>query len=98
MDVPHLVVQIVIAIACGLIANILVPRNIPGKFAGLILIGLAGVWLGEWGYSLLRREYGVDHQFLHWQIEGVLIIPAVLGAAVILYLITAIIKWGRYGV
>ncbi|HEY9623319.1 MAG TPA: hypothetical protein V6C78_23385 [Crinalium sp.] len=98
MDVPHLVVQIVIAIVCAGIANILVPRTIPGKLAGLILIGLTGVWFGEWGYWLIRQEFGIDHPLLSWQIQGVLILPAVLGSAVILYTITAILKWWKYGV
>jgi uncharacterized membrane protein YeaQ/YmgE (transglycosylase-associated protein family) len=97
MDVPHLVVQVAIAIGCAVLANILVPRTIPGKFAGLILIGLAGVWLGEWGFLLLNKEYGIDHPLFHWQIEGVFIIPAVLGSTVILYVITALLKWGKYG-
>jgi uncharacterized membrane protein YeaQ/YmgE (transglycosylase-associated protein family) len=96
MDINHVLIQIVIAVICAGVANILVPRRIPGKLVGLILIGWAGVWLGDWGFALLRREYGINFPFLTWQIQGVLIIPAILGCAVVLYLVTTFIKWGRY--
>ncbi len=97
MDIPHLVVQVVVAIVCAGVSNILIPRRIPGKFLGLILIGLAGVWVGEWGFWLLRQRFGINYWFLYWQIQGVLIIPAIIGSAIVLYLITTFLKWGRYG-
>jgi uncharacterized membrane protein YeaQ/YmgE (transglycosylase-associated protein family) len=96
MDIPRLVVQLVIAIVCAGIANILVPRRIPGKLTGLVLIGLAGVWLGQWGFDLLRQEYGINYEALRWQIEGVYILPAIIGSAIVLYVLTAIIKLGRF--
>lgn len=96
MDLPHLIVQIVIAILCAGIATILIPRRIPGKLIGMILIGLTGVWLGEWGIGLLRQRYGINYSFLNWNIEGVPIVPAIIGSAVILYLVTSFLKWGRY--
>lgn len=96
MDIPHLIVQIVIAILCAGIATILIPRRIPGKLIGMIAIGLAGVWLGEWGAELLRQGYGINYSFLNWNIEGVPIVPAIIGSAIILYLVTSFLKWGRY--
>lgn len=96
MDIPHLIVQIVIAILCAGIATILIPRRIPGKLIGMIAIGLAGVWLGEWGAELLRQRYGINYSFLNWNIEGVPIVPAIIGSAIILYLVTSFLKWGRY--
>ncbi|WP_242043535.1 hypothetical protein [Leptolyngbya sp. FACHB-671] len=65
MDIPHLIVQIVIAILCAGIATILIPRRIPGKLIGMIVIGLTGVWLGEWGTGLLRQRYGINYSFLN---------------------------------
>ncbi|MBD2462967.1 hypothetical protein H6G89_18160 [Oscillatoria sp. FACHB-1407] len=97
MDVPQLLVQVVIAIICAGIASILVPRRIPGQLTGLILIGLAGVWFGEWAYGLLRRQYGLDHPVLRLSFEGVLIVPAIVGSVVVLYLVTTFLKWGKYG-
>jgi uncharacterized membrane protein YeaQ/YmgE (transglycosylase-associated protein family) len=92
----NLLVKFVIAIVCGSLANILVPRRIPGGLAGLILLGLAGIWLGEWAFALMRREFGINFAILYWQIQGVLIIPAVIGCAIVLYLVSAFIRWSRF--
>lgn len=97
MNIPHLLIKLLIAVICAGLADILVPRRVPGGLAGLVLIGLAGIWLGEWGFSLLRQEFGISFAFLYWQIQGVLIIPAVIGCTIVLYLVTAFIQWGRYG-
>lgn len=98
MELSNLLIKLIIAIACAVAANVLVPRRIPGKFLGLMLIGLVGVWVGEWGFSLLRREFGLNFAFLDWNVAGVLIVPAVVGCAIVLYLVTTVMKWGRYGV
>jgi uncharacterized membrane protein YeaQ/YmgE (transglycosylase-associated protein family) len=97
MDLYHLLIKLVIAIVCAVIANVLVPRRIPGQFTGLVLIGLAGVWFGEWSFALMMRRFGLNYSFLHWQIQGVFIIPAVIGCAIVLYVITAVVRWWRYG-
>lgn len=96
MDILHLLIKLVIAIGCAVVADMLIPRRIPGGLAGLILIGLTGVWVGEQGFALLRRQFGINFNFLYWQIEGVLIIPAIVGSAIVLYLVTAFIRWARY--
>jgi uncharacterized membrane protein YeaQ/YmgE (transglycosylase-associated protein family) len=96
MDIPGIVVQLMIALVCAGIASILVPRRIPGKLIGLVLIGLTGVWLGQWGFDYLAREYGLNSEFLQWDVEGVYIVPAIIGSAIVLYIVTAFIKWGRY--
>lgn len=96
MDISHLLVQVIVAIVCAGVANILVPRRIPGRLIGLILIGLAGVWVGEWGFALLRQRFGINYAWLYWQIQGVLIIPAIVGCAIVLYLVTTFLRWGRY--
>jgi uncharacterized membrane protein YeaQ/YmgE (transglycosylase-associated protein family) len=97
MNISQLVVQLVVAIICAGIGNMLIPRRIPGKLLGLILIGLLGVWLGEWGFSWLNRQYGIDHEILRWQIQGVSIVPSVIGSAIVIYLVTTFLKWGKYG-
>ncbi len=96
MDISHLVIQLLVALGCAIIASILVPRQIPGQFVGLLAIGLAGVWLGEWGYQLLYLRYGLNHEILNWQIRSVPIIPAIVGSAIVLYTVTAFLRWGRY--
>jgi uncharacterized membrane protein YeaQ/YmgE (transglycosylase-associated protein family) len=97
MDIPHLLTKLLIALACAGLAHILIPRRIPGGLTGAILLGLAGIWLGEWGFALVRREFGINFSFLYWQIQDVLIIPAVIGCAILLYVVTTFIQWGRYG-
>lgn len=97
MELSHLLIQILVAIGCATVASFLIPKRVPGKFAGLMLIGMGGVWLGEWTYELFRRQYGINYSFLDWQIHDVRLVPTVIGAAMILYIVTTVIKWGRYG-
>ena len=96
MDLLQLGVRLIVAIACAGIANIFIPRQIPGKFVGLIIVGLLGVWLGEWGFHLLKKEYSIDFGLLHWQFQSVPIIPSVLGSAVIIFVVTTLLKWTGY--
>lgn len=96
MNVPNVFIKLLIAILCAGLADLLVPRRIPGGLAGLILIGLAGIWVGEWGFALFQERFGITFPWLYWQIQGVLLIPAVIGCAIVLYLITAFLSWARY--
>lgn len=96
MNVSRLFVQLVIAMVCAGAGNMLIPRQIPGKIFGLLIIGLAGVWLGEWTTNLLKRQYNLSFGFLEWRIEGVPIVPAVIGSAIVLYIVTTLLRWGRY--
>jgi len=97
MDLTRLLVQILIAIACGSVATLLLPRPIPGKLLGLAIIGFAGVWLGEWIVGFLESTYDLSiPDFVTWDFQGVTIVPAILGSAVILYVVTTFIRWGRY--
>jgi uncharacterized membrane protein YeaQ/YmgE (transglycosylase-associated protein family) len=96
MDLLQLLIKLLIAIGCAALADVLIPRQVPGGLVGLVLIGLAGVWVGEWGYGLLRQRFGIQFALLSWQLQGVPIIPAVIGSAIVLYLVTFFIRWGRY--
>lgn len=97
MDITRLLVQIVIALACAGLATFLLPRKIPGKLFGLAVIGFAGVWLGEWVLGFVKSTYRLPvPDFITWNIQGVPIVPAVLGSVVVLYIVTAFLSWGRY--
>ena len=97
MDLTRLLVQLVIALVCGGLATLLLPRKIPGKLVGLAVIGLAGVWLGEWIVGFLTTNYTLPiPEFVLWDFQGVLILPAVVGSAIVLYLVTTFLSWGRY--
>lgn len=97
IDLKYLLIQVVIAIVCAGVAGILIPRQVPGKGVGLVIIGLAGVFIGEWVANYLRREYGLNWPFLRWEVENVPIIPSIIGSTIVLYLVTAFLSWGRYG-
>ncbi len=96
-ELIRLLIQILIAIACATIATILVPRQIPGKAVGLVLIGLAGVFLGEWIANHLLRQYNLNFPWLTWSFQDVPIVPSVVGSMIVLYVVTAFLSWGRYG-
>ncbi|MDX2231713.1 MAG: hypothetical protein NW220_18915 [Leptolyngbyaceae cyanobacterium bins.349] len=92
----YLAVQLAIAIVCGVVGNMLIPRAIPGKFLGLVLVGMVGVWLGEWSYRLLTTQYGLNFPFLQWHIQTVPIVPSIIGSAIVIYVVTTFLRWGRY--
>lgn len=96
MELSHLAVQLIVAIVCAGIANVLIPRQIPGKFLGLMLVGLIGVWLGEGIFRFLKSQPGLKYDFLHWGILGVPIIPSILGCTIVIYLVTSFLRWARY--
>lgn len=97
MDLTRLLIQILIALGCAGLATLLLPRQIPGKLFGLAIIGFAGVWLGEWVLKYLESTYELPiPDFVTWDFQGVPILPAVLGSAVILFIVTTFLSWGRY--
>jgi uncharacterized membrane protein YeaQ/YmgE (transglycosylase-associated protein family) len=96
MDITRLLVQVLIAIVCAGVATLLLPRKVPGKAIGLLVIGLAGVWLGEWIANYMKQSMGLSFAFLEWSVQGVPIVPSIVGSAVILYVVSAFMSWGRY--
>ncbi|MBL1174532.1 hypothetical protein [Pantanalinema sp. GBBB05] len=96
MDLAHIAIQLVVAIGCATLGNILIPRRIPGRFFGLIVTGLVGVWLGEGSYQLLQRTFKLNLPWLHFNLMGVPIIPSIIGSMIVIYLVTTLLRWGRY--
>jgi uncharacterized membrane protein YeaQ/YmgE (transglycosylase-associated protein family) len=96
MDIAHFAVQLAIAIVCGVLGNMLIPREVPGKVFGLVLVGFVGVWVGEVGYRILRTQTRLDAPWLQWHIEDVPIIPSIIGCAIVIYVVTTFLRWGRY--
>jgi uncharacterized membrane protein YeaQ/YmgE (transglycosylase-associated protein family) len=96
-EMTRLLVQILIAIVCAGAANILIPREVPGKLLGLILIGFAGVFVGEWISNYILTEYSINVPVLQWEFKEVPILPSIVGSMIVLYVITAFLSWGRYG-
>ena len=55
------------------------------------------IWLGEWVVQYLENTYSLlIPDFVTWDIQGVPILPAVLGSAIILLVVTSFLSWGRY--
>ena len=95
-EITRLLVQILIAIACAAIANVLVPRAVPGKLLGLILIGFAGVFLGEWVSNYILAQYDISLPALQWEFKDVPILPSIIGSMIVLYVLTAFLSWGKF--
>lgn len=80
----HLLWVILIGIVIGAIGSLIVGRDLPGGWIGNLIGGLAGAWLGE---SLLGA----------WgpQVAGMAVVPAVIGAMVVVFIVSLIIGTSR---
>ncbi len=96
MEPSRLAIQLLVTILCAGLANVVIPRDIPGKFLGLFLTGLVGVWLGGTVFTFLTTHYGLNFPLLHWGIEGVPIIPSILGSVLVIYFVTQFWQKVRY--
>jgi uncharacterized membrane protein YeaQ/YmgE (transglycosylase-associated protein family) len=96
MEPSRLAIQLLVTVICAGLANVIIPRQVPGKFLGLFLTGLVGVWIGGATFTFLNVRYGLNYPFLHWAFEGVPIIPSILGSVLVIYLITNVWQRMRY--
>jgi uncharacterized membrane protein YeaQ/YmgE (transglycosylase-associated protein family) len=68
----------------GWVAGMIVGKDIPGGVIGNIIAGFIGAWLG----TLLLGDWGPD-------LAGFAIIPAIIGAVVLVFLLSLIMKGFR---
>ncbi|WML49741.1 GlsB/YeaQ/YmgE family stress response membrane protein [Neobacillus sp. PS3-34] len=68
----------------GWLAGIIVGRDVPGGVIGNIIAGFVGAWLG----GLILGDWGPD-------VAGFAIIPAIIGAAVLVFILSLIMKGMR---
>ncbi|WP_424767656.1 GlsB/YeaQ/YmgE family stress response membrane protein [Paenibacillus sp. sgz302251] len=68
----------------GWLGGLIVGRDVPGGIIGNIVAGFIGAWLG----TLILGEWGPV-------VGGFAIIPAIIGAIVVVLLLTAIMRGAR---
>ncbi|MDF2671638.1 MAG: GlsB/YeaQ/YmgE family stress response rane protein, partial [Paenibacillus sp.] len=68
----------------GWLGGLIIGRNVPGGIIGNIVAGLVGAWLG----SLILGDFGPS-------MGGFYLIPAILGAIVIVLIISALMRGTR---
>ncbi|MVP02329.1 GlsB/YeaQ/YmgE family stress response membrane protein [Paenibacillus lutrae] len=71
-----LIITIIMAVVIGIIGDAIVRSNMPGGIIGSMIAGFVGAWLG----ALLLGNWGP-------QIGGFAVIPAIIGAALFVFLI-----------
>ncbi|MBI0580203.1 GlsB/YeaQ/YmgE family stress response membrane protein [Neobacillus cucumis] len=65
----------------GWLAGLIVGRNIPGGVIGNIIAGFVGAWLGQ----LILGDWGPD-------VANFAIIPAIIGAVVLVFLLSLVMR------
>lgn len=65
----------------GWIASLIVGKDLPGGIIGNILAGFVGAWLG----SLILGSWGPE-------IGGFFIVPALIGAIVLIFIVSLIMR------
>ncbi|MEM9903854.1 MAG: hypothetical protein AAF921_02375 [Cyanobacteria bacterium P01_D01_bin.44] len=96
MSLSKIFIQLMIALVCAGAANIIIPKRIPGKSVGPLIVGFGGVLLGEWTVDFLEQIFNFSPAFLHWSIYDVPIIPALTGAVLVLYGLTLLVGMSQH--
>ena len=84
MSLLGFVVSVILAIIIGFIGDALVRADMPGGILGSMVAGFVGAWLGHF----LFGHFGPD-------IAGFAIIPAVIGAALVVFLVGLLFRGVR---
>jgi uncharacterized membrane protein YeaQ/YmgE (transglycosylase-associated protein family) len=80
----HILWMLIIGGVIGWLAGLIVGRDVPGGVIGNIIAGIVGAWLG--GYLL--GNWGPE-------VAGFAIIPAIIGAIVVVLILSAILRGTR---
>ncbi len=81
MSLLGLLISIIMAIIIGFIGDALVRSDMPGGIIGSMVAGFVGAWLGHF----LFGHFGPD-------IAGFAIIPAIIGAAIVVFLVGLVFR------
>ncbi|MGD6816467.1 GlsB/YeaQ/YmgE family stress response membrane protein [Metabacillus sp. 113a] len=77
----NIIISVLVALVIGWVGDLLVKGSMPGGIIGSIIAGFAGAWLGHG----LFGTWGPD-------IQGFAIIPAIIGAAIVVFVVQLIMK------
>jgi uncharacterized membrane protein YeaQ/YmgE (transglycosylase-associated protein family) len=77
MGILSLIIFLIVAAICALIAERLVPGTIPGGFLTAAVFGVIGAWIG----GSLLGSMGPD-------LGGVALIPCIAGSALLVFLVS----------
>jgi uncharacterized membrane protein YeaQ/YmgE (transglycosylase-associated protein family) len=89
MTLTHLIVLLIVGALAGLIGERLVNRGMPGGLIGAIVAGLVGAWLMV---DVLRLVIAPE-----LSLAGIPIISAILGAAIVVFLLSLVARQGMFG-
>ncbi|MBS1989724.1 MAG: GlsB/YeaQ/YmgE family stress response membrane protein [Cyanobacteria bacterium SZAS LIN-3] len=77
MSILSFILFLMVAAVCAFLAERLVPNAVPGGFFTSAIVGILGAWLG----GNLFGSFGPA-------VEGVALIPCILGSAIFVFLFT----------
>ncbi|WP_409254018.1 GlsB/YeaQ/YmgE family stress response membrane protein [Bacillus sp. SCS-153A] len=75
------ILYLIIGGIIGWLAGLILGRDVPGGIIGNIIAGIVGAWLG----SLIFGDFGPS-------IAGMAVIPALIGAIILVFLLSLIMK------
>ena len=81
MSLVTFIISAIIALVIGTVASKLVPFNMPGGWAGALVAGYIGAWIGQ----LLFGTWGP-------MVEGYSLVPALIGAIIVVIIAGIIAK------
>jgi len=77
MSLLGFILFLIVAAVCAGIAEMLVPNSVPGGFFTSAVVGILGAWIG----GSLIGHLGPD-------LAGISILPAILGSAVLVFVLS----------
>ncbi|QCJ41514.1 GlsB/YeaQ/YmgE family stress response membrane protein [Bacillus sp. S3] len=82
MSLITFIITVIIAMIIGIVAEKLAPVKMPGSWAGAIVAGFIGAWVGEY----LFGAWGP-------MLAGFSLVPALIGAFIVVIAVGAIAKF-----
>lgn len=85
MDFLGFILYLIVGGIIGWLAGLILGKDVPGGVIGNIIAGIIGAWLGNVIFNALNLPAGPD-------IGGFFIIPALIGAIVLILIVSFVMK------